>query len=249
MGSIVPISSERPAHKTLLPLSSFSFAKKQNLIPIVASEFAQIAREFPIVFVENKETLGVFALCGLKNEVNLFIDKDERWSAEYIPATLRRYPFIFAKGKDEKEYVLCIDESSGLLAEKGGTPLFNEAGEKEPALDKALKFVSAYQQAALQSENLCAFVKKHNLLKPLNIELKGQDDKSVKIGGLLTVDEKKLNELADDVFLQLRKTGGVALIYAQLLSLGNLSALVKRMATKNAMPAGSDNSVPDRFSF
>lgn len=254
MSTIVPVSSAQHGKKSLLPLSSFDFAKQQNLIPVVASEFPQVAREFPIVFVENKEKYGVFALCGLLNDKNLFVDADGRWGADYVPATLRRYPFVFAKGEDDKGYILCIDEDSGLLADEGGTPLFNAEGEKEPALDKALSFVSTYQQAAIVSEKLCDLVQEHDLLKPLNIELKGQDGKAVKINGLLTVDEVKLNALSDDLFLTLRQGGFLSLIYAHLLSLGSLNLLVRRMSTKVAAPAvkvdtPDGSAVPEKFSF
>lgn len=254
MSAIVPVSSQRHGKKSLLPLSSFDFAKKQNLIPVVASEFPHAAREFPIVFVENKEKYGVFALCGLANDTNLYVDANGRWSADYVPATLRRYPFVFAKGEKEQDYILCIDEASGLLADEGGTPLFDADGNKEPALDKALNFVSTYQKAALVSEKLCELVQEHDLLKPLNIELKGADGKAVKINGLLSVDEKKLNELSDDVFLTLRKGGFLSLIYAHLLSLGSLSLLVRRMTTKGAASTvkkadTADDAVPDKFSY
>lgn len=254
MSTIVPVSSTRHGNKSILPLSSFSFAKQQNLIPVIALEFAQAAREFPIVFVENNGKYGVFVLCGLHNGENLFVDAEGRWSADYVPATLRRYPFVFAKGEDEKGYVLCIDEDSGLLVDEGATPLFNAEGEREPALDKALTFVSTYQKSAIVSEKLCDLVQEHDLLKPLNLELKGQDGKTVKMNGLLTVDEKKLNALSDDLYLTLRSRGFLSLIYAHLLSLGSLNLLVRRMSAKAAVPAGnvdtSDGSaVPDRFSF
>jgi hypothetical protein len=47
----------------------------------------------------------------------------------------------------------------------------------------------------------------------------------VPVEGLFSIDEAGLNKLDDEDFLTLRKAGGLALAYAQLLSMGQLAVL------------------------
>ncbi|MEA3466241.1 MAG: SapC family protein [Thermodesulfobacteriota bacterium] len=252
MANIVPVSAKQHGDKTLLPLSSFAFAKEQNLIPAVATEFAQLAENFPIVFVEHEGTFNVFALCGLKNGENIFVNGEGKWMADYVPATLRRYPFVFARtdATEEEQYVLCIDEDSNMLADKGGVKLFNAAGENEPALDKALEFVTNYQKSAQLSQRLCSLLSENDLLRPLDLQLKGKDDKIVKIAGLHSVDEVKLNKLSEKAFLSLRKSGALPLIYAHLFSLGKIKKLANAVPSQNKKgTAKKTGSLPNRFSF
>ena len=249
MSEIVPVSAERHGKKTLLPLSSYAFAASQNLVPLVASEFSLAVHRFPIVFVKQQEDYGVFALLGLAQGQNLFVDPSGRWLSDYVPATLRRYPFVFATSKETEKYVLCIDEKSGLLADSGGEPLFTPEGEKAPALEKALAFVSEYQKSALVSKKLCDALVEYELLVPLELQLQTDKDKAVKIEGLLRIDEQKLNALAVEKFLQLRTGGLLPLIYAHLFSRANLQGLAGRMKAPAMAQAEKEKTIPGTFKF
>jgi hypothetical protein len=249
MSEIVPVSVQRHGKKTLLPLTSYAFASAQNLVPLVASEFSVAAHRFPIVFVKQKEDYGVFALLGLARGQNLFVDASGRWLADYVPATLRRYPFVFATAENTEEYVLCIDETSGLLADSGGAPLFTAEGEKEPALEKALAFVSDYQKSALVSKNLCDALVEYELTAPLKLQLQTGKDKAVKIEGLLRIDEQKLNALEAEKFLALRTRGLLPLIYAHLFSLANLQGLGNRIKALAAAQTEKEKTMPSTFKF
>ena len=60
------------------------------------------------------------------------------------------------------------------------------------------------------------------LITPWEINLK-QGEKVVPVEGLFRVDEAALNKLDDEDFLAVRKAGGLALAYAQLLSMNQLA--------------------------
>ena len=62
------------------------------------------------------------------------------------------------------------------------------------------------------------------LITPWEINLK-QGEEVVPVEGLFSVDEAALNKLDDDDFLAIRKGGGLALAYAQLLSMNQLVVL------------------------
>ncbi|WP_282756624.1 SapC family protein [Desulfuromonas thiophila] len=251
MAKVVPVSSKTHQNKKLLPLKSFAFAQKNLVVPVIASECAMAARFFPLVFLEQQGECGLYALLGLLGERNLFVADDGRWLADYVPATLRRYPFVFAKAPERDDYILCIDEESGLLSEKEGNALFTAEGAASELLNKALTFVSEYQRGALVSQAFCEEMKRLDLLKPFNIELKNTNDKGRTLTGLLCVDEKKFNALTDEAFNALRAKGYLALVYAHLFSLGSLAGLVRRLSAATA--PGSKNTseakLPETFSF
>ena len=254
MDKIVPISSTVHAGKKLLPLSSFAFAAKSNLVPVVASEFAAAARVFPLVFHKPKDEVGVFSLLGLLNQTNLFVDTNGRWLADYIPATFRRYPFVIAKAPEkengEDKFILCIDESSGLLSDEKGVPLFDDKGEANKLLKNAMAFVTEYQRGAAASEAFCQEMERLELLSPLKIGFKNNQNKDINMGGLLHIDEKKLNALDDEEFAALRKKGFLPMVYAHLISLANIASLIQRMKAPVVKPAPApESSVPISFNF
>ena len=250
MENIVPVNPETHAGKKLLPLPSFAFAAKTNLVPVIATEFGAAARFFPLVFHKAKDEISVYCLLGLLNKKNSFVDENGRWLTDYVPATFRRYPFVIAKVPDEDKFVLCIDESSGLLSEEKGTPLFDEKGKGNKILDNALAFVTDYQRGAAASQLFCQEMERLELLTPLKVELRTGQDKNINIAGLLCIDEKKFNALDDEAYVALRKKGIMPLIYAHLLSLGNIALLAQRMkksvAKTSATPAPA---VPATFNF
>lgn len=254
MANIVPISVETHAKKKIQPLTSYAFAKNITSAPVAASEVGIAARYFPLAFIEQNGEVGLFALFGLPNQQNLFVDVNGRWLADYVPAVFRRYPFIFAKAKDREDYILCTDEDSGLISEKKGAPLFEDNGEASETLKKALDFATDYQRAAHFSMAFSAEMKRLSLLQPLNIEVKISEDKKQKIEGLQRIDEKRLNALSEEDFIALRTKGFLPLIYAHLFSLNALGDLGRRLGKAAPKVSKSSNkkdekSLLDTFKF
>ena len=177
----------------------------------------------------------------------------DKWRAEYIPATVRRYPFIFAQapkveGDEEgkERLVLCIDEESGLLADEGGEPLFTEDGKRAPVMEKFFKFISEYHRSAQISKRFAALLKEKNLLMPFNMRINAAGDKNFKLEGVQMVNEKRLGELSNEDYLALRPV--IGLIYAHLLSLNAINGLVARKKVE-ATAANLDQVIPDSFHF
>src|SRR5579872_3664520 len=103
-----PLQTDADAELRLRTLTNFEFARNVNSIPINMIEFPLAARHYPITFVGPEAT--PMAIVGLQTE-NLFLDAEGHWKeGYYIPAFVRRYPFIFAKGEATNEYSLCVDD-------------------------------------------------------------------------------------------------------------------------------------------
>ena len=79
----------------------FAFAKAGHAIPLTVGEFPLAAVTGPIIFVGD-EKLPI-AVMGLNAGENMFVKDDGTFeSGIYIPAYVRRYPFVFANDEQNK---------------------------------------------------------------------------------------------------------------------------------------------------
>ena len=246
----VTLDRERHRHLRLKSQDTTSFAAAVHAVPLAAVEFAEVAREYPIVFargatVEDKPgELLCYALTGLHQGENLYLDAAGRWVAQYVPAFIRRYPFVFAEtGVDQLS--VCIDESYAGFNESAGEPLFDEAGAPAAVLNNALELLTDYQR---QVQLTSAFLKKldaANLLMQSELRADFPDGRNALVQGLLVVDEAKLKQLPVAALQEWLASGELGLLYAHLLSLGNLKQLVQRMAPLIAAGATTTISATD----
>ena len=236
-----PVALNKTAHKNkrIRPdAHSFGFASKTNSVILAGVEFTEAAKEYPVVFAQSGDSIVPVALLGLRNEENLFVNASGGWEARYIPAFIRRYPFVLANSEDPATRVVCIDESFGGFNDEEGEPLFVD-GEPSQILKQALNFLEEYQRQYMRTEKFVKRLKDNDLLMTLNAKVDMADGQEFALTGLLAVDEKKLLQLSDEQALELFKSGELAWIYCHLMSLGNISSLINRMA-KNS------NAVADR---
>jgi hypothetical protein len=75
------------------------------------------------------------------------------------------------------------------------------------------------------------------LLMSLNAKVDMADGQQFSLTGLLIVDEKKLLALDDDKALELFKSGELAWLYCHLMSMGNMTELVNKMANLSSTTA------------
>jgi hypothetical protein len=201
--------------------AGFQFAAKTNSVPIVGIEFVDTARDYPIVFVKgtDNEFLPV-ALLGLRENENLLVGQDGHWEGRYIPAFIRRYPFVPAEVK-AGELVVCLDEAASALNKEEGEWLF-ESDKPTAFLQAQIQLLQDYQTQAVRTAEFSKHLKENNLLVESNAEAKTADGASFRLNGLYVVDEKRLQVLDKDKVHGLFISGELGLVYAHLLSLGNL---------------------------
>jgi len=226
--SIVPVNKERHLNKRIKEIVSFDFAAKHHICYVTMHEFARVASTFPIVFLEDKDKdeFRPVALMGLNPGENLFVNADGKWGASYVPAIIRRYPFALAPNRDEGQYVVCIDEGSDLLNETSGASLFDENGEPTQVIENVKRYLSELQQMDAITLQFCKFLAENNMFTTLN--LKVQDNDTVKsITGCYVINETRLNNLSDELFLDIKNKRYLPAIYAHLISLAQTERLVK----------------------
>ncbi len=208
----------------------YQFARNINRVPITAIEFPSIAREYAIVFIGNENTAVPVALMGVRDDENLYISSDNKITAKYIPAFLRRYPFVFATVNNGDALTLCIDESfDGCNQNNVGEKLFEEDGEHTPYLRSKLKFLNEYQAHFNVTKEFCRKLIEFELLEPMNAQIKLADGKVILLKGFSTVNRDKLKSLSPDRLQSIVTTDELELIYLHLHSLRNLDMIAEMM--------------------
>lgn len=221
-------------HKLKL-ISDLGIMADMQSIPLLAGEFVEATKEYPIVFVKANNTgntLQPMALLGLKNGENLFVAADGTWVARYVPAFVRRYPFILAD-TGNNQFTVCMDQSYAGFNLDDGVPLF-EAGGETDFLKNMIQFVTDFHR---NSELTAKFTEKLNtlgLLEEKNLKAELNDGREFMVQGFSVVNEEKLLKLDAKDVQNLFTSGELALIYAHLMSLSNLNRLVDLTAGKKA---------------
>ena len=233
---IDPVPLNPVAHKDLKlgAFKDFTFAEKTNSSPIVVIEFIESAKEYPIVFIKLQD--GTFTPCtlnGLKDAQNLYLDNAEQWDARYIPAYVRRYPFIISEPLASGQQAVLVDLGSDRVQKKSGDALFNKDGTESAVLDSVKTFlIQHYAQAKFTTE-FSAWLAKEGLLTEMSAKFElATSGENFLFEHLYVVDEKKLSELPQEKVIELFKSGWLSWIYAHLMSLSNMSQLVDRYAKK-----------------
>jgi hypothetical protein len=230
----VLLDREKHRHRRVKPSESFAFARKANSLYLAGVEFNEAYKEYAIVFTRgaNGKTIPV-AMLGLRARENLFVDDEERWTGRYVPAFVRRYPFVLAQ-LGEGSLGVCMDEAYKGLGDKEGEALFDAQGNNTPFLQNALEFLQRYQQEFGRTEAFCQRLERAGLLREMNAQADLKDGRSFTVNGLLVVDEAKLMALPDAVALSLFRAGELHLISMHLASLSNMKLLVDRVAERQA---------------
>ncbi len=228
---IVPLNKNRHGDLYIKPISNYKHTKETNSIYIAAVEFIKAAKEYTIVFGRSADN-SVFpvVLLGLKNDQNLYLGKKGEWLADYIPAYIRRYPFILATsaGSDES-FAVCIDENySGFNKNKKGQRLFNNKGEESDMLKQSVEFLKGYQTHIQLTTLFCKKIQESGLLEPMQASIQKSGRKRV-LGGFMCVNRNHLKSLAPEKLSELMKTDHLELIFAHLSSLANVDRLIKNI--------------------
>lgn len=240
--SVVPISFDLHRNYRVKPVDNFDFAKDVHIASVMVHEFSRAASIYPIVFLEDKEKdeFRPVVLLGLEEGENLFV-KDGKWQASYVPAILRRYPFVLANTEEEGRFTICMDESSGNVGpDVDGEPMFTEDGKATELMENVKRFLAELQQMELFSQEFCKYFASKNMFTPLNMQVRVNDEVR-NITGCYVINEERLNNLSDKSFIELREKRYLAPVYAHLLSLAQVERLLRfkdsSIGVTSAMPA------------
>jgi len=226
---VAPITAERHSNWHAREVKDFSFAKKTNSVPLMAAEFLSALADYPIVFAGDEESVIPVLLLGMRNEVNAFVGPEGDWKSRYIPAFVRRYPFVLALSDDKEKYYLCIDESfSGFNQSDEGPALITEDGTPTEYTEGVLKFLSQYQAEFERTQAICKKLKDLNLLEAKQVQATAASGETMNVDGFYAVEPTRLASLPSEAIVDLVRSGTYELICFHLASLRNFELLRDR---------------------
>jgi hypothetical protein len=235
-----PVPLNREGHKDLRikPINNVAFAAKAHSVPLTVAEFGPAARDFPILFGGNSlEEAGPLAMLGLNQSENAFVDENGQWEqGAYVPAFIRRYPFVLAEkpeGAEGDDFTVFLDEDYAGFSTEEGERLFNEDGSDTDTLKNAVRFLGEFQEHVKRTHAFTKRLRELDLLEPRSAQIKDGENTMV-INGLFLVNEEKLRQLDEKVAHELLADGSMGWIYAHLLSLSNIDRLKMRIDRRKA---------------
>lgn len=226
----VPMSAAQHGKMFFEATANYAFSAEINAVPLMAVEFIRAATEYAIVFAPVGDDIIPAVILGVRPDQNLFVSSDAKWQAKYIPAFIRRYPFVFSASNDRKTVTLCIDESHpGLNREGRGQPLFGEDGKPSAYTNQVLKFLKEYQAHFERTRRFGKRLKELRLLEAMHAQVTTPSGEKLALGGFMAVPRKKLRALEGDALASLAKTDELELLYLHLYSIRNFSEVKDRL--------------------
>jgi hypothetical protein len=235
-GNAQSVSNQRHLNWSIKVQDDYNFASEANSLPLTAVEFAAASEDFPIVFAGKDDKIMPVVVMGVRDNQNLFVAEDGSFDSSYVPAFLRRYPFVFSSSDDGANFTLCLDEAfEGCNQDGKGERLFDADGEQTVYLKQVLEFLKEYQAHFARTEGFCSKLNSLGLLEPVGAEFTpvGSEEK-IKLGGFMAVNREKLKAISSEDLAQLFNNDGLELIYTHLASMRNFSKLVNKMPAVEA---------------
>jgi len=241
---LIPLNSRDHGDWKVSSFEDAGFVAKTHAIPLTVDEFVDAQRSYPIVFTAGDNPLPI-ALMGLNEGVNTFIADDGKLEAGvYVPAYVRRYPFLLAKLNAESEDMsLCFDPSSGVVGKsKDGQNLFDSEKKPTEYTSGVLEFCKKFEESGQRTRSFLEELKKLDLMMDGEIAITRNDmpDKPFVYRGFRMIDEKKLRELDAATTEQFNKSGMGMLIHAHLFSMNLMRNIFERQNAQGKMPAQAD---------
>lgn len=234
-----PLSSQTHAEFRFKAAESASFLMKEHAIPVTVDEFALVQRFMPIVFSTGPDPIPL-ALMGLNEGVNVFIDENGRFpqAQMYVPAYVRRYPFMLAKLQpNATELSLCFDPTCSMIGQmEDGDALFVD-GQPSDLTKNILTFNEMFEQAGMRTANFMRELTELDLLMDgeVSIQPEGAEQPFV-YRGFRMVDEEKLSKLRGDQLRKMATSGMLPLLYAHLFSLSIMREIFEAQVARGLMP-------------
>jgi hypothetical protein len=185
---------------------------------------------------------------GVSGDANMFIQPNGFFEVGvYVPAYIRRYPFVLANDAAREQMVVCIDRAAAMLGDLPDLPFFDPAGEPTEYTRNCIQFCNDYEMEIRRTESFVALLTELDLFEtrkttftPPNLD--GTPGQPQEIAEYFAVSDARLKALPDDRIRALLDNGALAQIFAHLQSLAGWDRLISlALVRQNAPPAGRLN--------
>lgn len=220
----------------------------QHAIPITVDEFALAQRTYPIVFSAGENPVPL-ALLGLNEGINVFVDAKGRFTGEpYVPAYIRRYPFMLAKLQQDNDAMsLCFDPTSPVLGEyKQGEVLFKD-GQPTEYVNNVMSFCEQFEMAGQRTQAFVAELKQHDLLMEGEVAIQRTEAEEgaqpYVYRGFKIVNQQKFQETSGEQLEKWNKSGLLLMVHAHMLSLDLMRVIFALQTAQGKGPgAGAEKA-------
>jgi hypothetical protein len=225
-----PLNSEAHAKIGLRRIEKpFRFAATSQAVPLTVSEFVAASLSFPIIFAgERRQPLGVM---GIEVNVNMFIRPTGYFEVGvYVPAYIRRYPFVLANDDSRQQFVVCIDRDAEMLGDLPDLPFFDPAGQPTEYTKGCIQFCNDYEVEVRRTESFVALLNELDLLETRKTTYTptgpdGLPGAPQDIAEYYAVSEERVKALPDARLRELVDNGALRQIFAHINSLSGWDRL------------------------
>jgi hypothetical protein len=217
----------------------FAFAAAAQAVPLTVTEFGVASLSYPIIFAGDRRQ--PLAVMGVNGESNMFIQPNGFFEVGvYVPAYIRRYPFVLANDTTREQLVVCIDRAAAMLGDLPDLPFFNPDGEPTDYTKTCIQFCNDYETEIRRTESFVTLLTELDLFEtrkttytPTNPD--GTPGQPQEIAEFFAVSEAKVKALPDDRIRAMLENGALTQIFAHLNSLAGWDKLLSiALARQNA---------------
>ena len=242
-----PLNRNRHGNYKVSKVEGLVRATTAHAVPVTVDEFGLAQRHYPIVFSAGDNPVPI-ALMGLHEGTNVFFTPEGKLvdDALYVPAYLRRFPFVLARLRpDTDELSLCFDPTSDAIGEfEEGEPLF-DGDEPSEATKAILQFCEQFEQAGQRTQAFMTELKELGLLMEGEVAIQPEGAEQPFIyRGFQMVDEEKFRNLRGDELRKLNQNGILPLIMAHLFSLSVIREIFGRQLRQGTGPVAAQQPAP-----
>jgi hypothetical protein len=207
----------------------FAFARNAHAVPVIVGEFGPASLSYPLIFAG--ADYQPLAVMSIRPNENLFINEQGLFpDGVYVPAFIRRYPFVFANVTDQNQLVVCIDRGADIVAENAEVPFFDN-GQPSAFTQQCMDFCANFEGERRKTDDFVKVVRDLDLfeLREVNFTPRNPDGSNgppTKISEHFSPSVERVNALSDKDKLQLLNSGAMQQIQLHWNSLLNWERLV-----------------------
>ena len=201
---------------------------------IFPTEFVEAHKEYPIYFQKDPDN-GEFqsiALFGFDHGENLFLDDSATgWAGRYIPALMKREPFLigFNRDVDSEQSKVMLDATSPRISQgKEGEPIFLPNGGNSALLEDVMRALMLAHEGFSASKQMFKVFLDLELIEPLALDIHFENGEHFTSSNYYTINQERLYSLSEGVLARLHQSGYLQLAYLALFSLGNIKYLIEK---------------------
>jgi hypothetical protein len=196
-------------------------------------EFRSIQAHYPIFF--HRDDNGDYypvALFGFEEGENLFLN-ESGWNADYIPAMIRREPFLIGyqgsedQGDADKARVMSIDLDHPRVSQDSGEALFRPLGGRTPYLEDAATLMEEIYGGYVHNKTFVAALEEHELIESVTVGITLNDGSQNQLLGFFAINEEKVEQLPGSVLEQFSQQKILMPLFMILASTGNVRNLIE----------------------